>query len=181
MVDHLVNDGGPRQLLDCRYVITETDTLGRRIKTLRKARHLTQEQLAEGIGVVKQTISAWENDNAKNMTLRNLFALADALDSDPRYLALGFSDRLSAPPLRLSDLRFRPLPHSSESRLHLEDKATSAGIFRHKTNKSTMLDMMSTMVYFALHRTGDSDVSPTDQEPIHRRRAVHVRAARSDS
>lgn len=97
MVDHLVNDGGPRQLLDCRYVNTETDTLGSRIKTLRRARKLTQQQLADGIGVVKQTISAWENDNAKNMTLRNLFALADALDCDPRFLALGFTDRLTVP------------------------------------------------------------------------------------
>ncbi len=37
-------------------------TLGKRIATLRKAQGLTQEQLAEKVGVSAQAVSKWEND-----------------------------------------------------------------------------------------------------------------------
>ena len=36
---------------------------GERLKALRQARGLTQEELAKRIGVTKQTISNWENGN----------------------------------------------------------------------------------------------------------------------
>ena len=37
-------------------------SLGRRIQTLRKAQSLTQEALAERMGVTPQAVSKWEND-----------------------------------------------------------------------------------------------------------------------
>ncbi len=37
-------------------------TIGKRIQTLRKEKNLTQEQLAEQIGVSAQAVSKWEND-----------------------------------------------------------------------------------------------------------------------
>ncbi len=37
--------------------------LGERIRTLRTAHQLTQVQLAHKLGVSKQTVSNWENDN----------------------------------------------------------------------------------------------------------------------
>lgn len=39
-------------------------TIGKRIRTLRKQRGMTQEQLAEQVGVSPQAVSKWENDNS---------------------------------------------------------------------------------------------------------------------
>ena len=39
-----------------------TDTLGKRIMALRKAAGMTQEQVAERLGVSPQAVSQWEND-----------------------------------------------------------------------------------------------------------------------
>ena len=54
------------------------DTFGARLKTLRKKAGLTQEQLAEAIGVHSVTVSQWENDTYLPKTL-NIKALATAL------------------------------------------------------------------------------------------------------
>lgn len=37
-------------------------TIGKRIASLRKRKHMTQEQLAEQVGVSAQAVSKWEND-----------------------------------------------------------------------------------------------------------------------
>ena len=37
-------------------------TIGKRIMTLRKSRGMTQDQLAEKVGVSAQAVSKWEND-----------------------------------------------------------------------------------------------------------------------
>ena len=50
--------------------------LGERLYTLRKSRGLSQEQLAEKIGVSRQTISKWEG-GLSTPDLENLMALAD--------------------------------------------------------------------------------------------------------
>lgn len=55
-----------------------TDTsFGARLRTLRKKSGMTQEQLAEAIGVHLNTISRWENNlDAPNMVKLHLIALA---------------------------------------------------------------------------------------------------------
>ncbi len=96
MVDLRVNDGGLSPVL--AWGVPE-ETIGKRIRGLRLARNLTQEQLANALKIRKQTVSSWEKDQVKDMQLANLFALCDALDCEPRYLALGHTNRL-APSLR---------------------------------------------------------------------------------
>ncbi len=54
------------------------DNLGERIRRLRKKAGLTQEQLAEAVGVNPITISWWENDKYLPQT-QNVKALAKAL------------------------------------------------------------------------------------------------------
>lgn len=54
-------------------------SIGTNIKTLRDERNLTQEQLAEMVGVTFQAVSSWERDEYKPDT-DNLISLADALD-----------------------------------------------------------------------------------------------------
>ena len=52
-----------------------TDTLGKRIMALRKAAGMTQEQVAERLGVSPQAVSKWETGTADPST-SNLLALA---------------------------------------------------------------------------------------------------------
>lgn len=55
----------------------QEQTLGGRIRALRTARGLTQEQLAERILVTRQAVAKWENDNGVP-DVDNLVRLADA-------------------------------------------------------------------------------------------------------
>lgn len=60
-------------------------TLGEKLQRLRKARGMTQEQLAEQVGVSRQSLSGWENDTALPDTA-NVVALADLFDVTTDYL-----------------------------------------------------------------------------------------------
>lgn len=50
-------------------------TLGENLKERRTQRHMTQEFVAEALGVTRQTVSKWENGSADPSTT-NLLALA---------------------------------------------------------------------------------------------------------
>ena len=54
--------------------------LAERIYSLRKERGLSQERLAEAVGVSRQTVSKWER-GAAEPELEKLRALADAMRS----------------------------------------------------------------------------------------------------
>ena len=51
--------------------------LGKRIKELRKQNHLTQSELGSKLGVIKQTVSSWENgvSSPNNDTLANIASI----------------------------------------------------------------------------------------------------------
>lgn len=63
-------------------------SIGERISTARKARNVSQNDLAKALGVTRQAVSKWENDLSSPDTL-NLIRLADQLDADLLYLATG--------------------------------------------------------------------------------------------
>ena len=64
------------------------ETLGKRIISHRKRLGMTQDRLAEQLGVTAQAVSKWENDQAAPDTIK-LIQLADLLDVDVEYLATG--------------------------------------------------------------------------------------------
>lgn len=66
-------------------------SLGLRIKTIRKAKGLTQQKLAEMVGVSKTYIQALEG-NKRSPSMKLLRNLAHALDIEP-------SDLVSQPPI----------------------------------------------------------------------------------
>lgn len=67
--------------------MTQT-TLGQRIAALRRQKELTQEALAEGLGVSAQAVSKWENDvSCPDIML--LLQLARALDTTVDALLSG--------------------------------------------------------------------------------------------
>ena len=60
------------------------DILGEMIKSVRKERHLTQEQLGELIGVQKSQISKLER-NAKNVTIETILKVFKALKANIKF------------------------------------------------------------------------------------------------
>ena len=72
-------------------------SIGERITSLRKDNNISQYQLAKLMGVSRQAVSKWENDQASPDTI-NLIRLADILDTDVEYLATGKRTSLSQPP-----------------------------------------------------------------------------------
>jgi transcriptional regulator with XRE-family HTH domain len=63
--------------------------MAHRIKRLRKRAGLTQEQLAKRVGVSRSAVALWETENTKTLRPEHLFAAADALGVDPRFLSNG--------------------------------------------------------------------------------------------
>ena len=66
-------------------------SIGERILTLRKTKAISQGDLAKQLGVSRQAVSKWENDQSSPDTL-NLIKLADLLDTEVSYLATGRSE-----------------------------------------------------------------------------------------
>ena len=73
-------------------------TLGQRIQSARKAKNLTQKQLAELIGVVTGTIQQYEL-NKRQPRIEQLQKIADALDTSIQQL-LGLGESSSSPAIR---------------------------------------------------------------------------------
>ncbi len=64
-------------------------TFAIRLREAREAAGLTQRQLAESCGVTDKAVSAWEQGNVDTILADNLYAVADKLGIDPRWLLLG--------------------------------------------------------------------------------------------
>lgn len=60
------------------------DLLGEMIKSVRKERHLTQEQLGKLVGVQKSQISKLES-NTKNVTIETILKVFNALKANIRF------------------------------------------------------------------------------------------------
>ena len=78
-------------------------SLGSRIAELRRKKNMTQEDLANALGVTPQAVSKWENDLSCPDTL-NLIRLAEVLDSDVEYLATGRKMVFRRPPIVLKSV-----------------------------------------------------------------------------
>ncbi|MCL2061260.1 MAG: helix-turn-helix domain-containing protein [Firmicutes bacterium] len=50
--------------------------IGERIKTLRLAKNLTQQELAKALGCGKATVAAWENNQTESLRTKHLIRLA---------------------------------------------------------------------------------------------------------
>lgn len=67
----------------------DATTFSERLRLLRNRRGLTQQQLADQVGVTKTTISRWEKASGNRPYGHNLTALAQALGSTPTFLVDG--------------------------------------------------------------------------------------------
>ena len=73
-------------------------SLGERVIDLRKERGISQVELAKMLGVSRQAVSKWENDQSAPDTVK-LIQLADALDTEVAYLATGVMPVYESPPI----------------------------------------------------------------------------------
>ncbi len=80
--------------------------LNRRIRELRLAKNISQVKLAELIGVTKQSVSNWENDNIQH-SVEILIKLAEIFNVSTDYLLDLDSERF----LNVSDLSCEEIAH----------------------------------------------------------------------
>lgn len=71
------------------YAHVAMETMGDRIKQLRKARNLTQEQFAQAVGVTKSAVSQWEDGSTKNLKLATFLLVLEILATDAEFLIYG--------------------------------------------------------------------------------------------
>lgn len=71
-------------------------TKGTIIKSLRKAKQLTQTELADLIKTTKQNIYKYENDIITNIPSDKIQAMADVFGVSPAYI-MGWKDEKNAP------------------------------------------------------------------------------------
>jgi transcriptional regulator with XRE-family HTH domain len=71
------------------YADVVMETMGDRIRQLRKARNLTQEQFAKAVGVTKSAVSQWEDGSTKNLKLATFLLVLETLGTDAEFLIWG--------------------------------------------------------------------------------------------
>ena len=76
-------------------------SIGERVSALRKERDLSQGQLADALGVSRQAVSKWENDQSSPDTIK-LIKLAEVLDTEVEYLASGREPMCKEPAIVLN-------------------------------------------------------------------------------
>ena len=64
-------------------------TIGERIRDVRSGKELSQQALADTVGVTRATVSQWEIGDIKNLRPANLLSVADALGVSIRWLITG--------------------------------------------------------------------------------------------
>ncbi len=79
-------------------------SIGERITSLRQAQGLSQGDLANILGISRQAVSKWENDQSCPDTLK-LIKLADVLDTEVEYLATGRKPVYEEPPIILNMIK----------------------------------------------------------------------------
>jgi len=79
---HLGKAGTPER--DKYEFDLKIEVLGEMIKSVRKERHLTQEQLGKLVGVQKSQISKLEN-NTRNVTIETILKVFNALKANLKF------------------------------------------------------------------------------------------------
>lgn len=73
-------------------------SIGQRITELRSEKNISQNQLAQALGVSRQAVSKWENDQSTPDPLK-IIKLADILGTDVEYLSTGRQVVPTRPPV----------------------------------------------------------------------------------
>jgi transcriptional regulator with XRE-family HTH domain len=69
--------------------VLEASQIAERLSAARANAGMTNEQLAEAVGVDRKTVTRWQSDGAGSIKAEKLLALAGVLDVDPTWLLVG--------------------------------------------------------------------------------------------
>ena len=72
-------------------------SVGTKVRDIRESKGMSTTELAEKLGVSKQTIYKYERDITRNMPYKVIKKLADSLDVNPAYL-VGWSTSIERTP-----------------------------------------------------------------------------------
>lgn len=64
-------------------------TIGKRIKLLREAKGLSQQDLADRLGITRGAVVHWETGRTKNIKNETMLELVHILGTDQEYLLFG--------------------------------------------------------------------------------------------
>lgn len=84
-------------------------TVGDRIRQVRQEQDVTQQELADYIGVSKQAVYKYENNIVTNIPTDKVDAIAKRLKVSPAYL-MGWEEKPTAPAPRPIPKGFEPMP-----------------------------------------------------------------------
>lgn len=90
------------------------NTLADRIRASRKTAGLTQRELGRRAGVTSQAVGHWERGKTANLRLDHLFAIANALGVDAKWLALGAGSREWSEPPSSGQISLQALPDPAD-------------------------------------------------------------------
>lgn len=88
------------------------DDLGSRLKKLREAKKLTQQQVADEIGVSRVAVTKWENGQTSNIKFENLLSLSELFEISVEKLIRG--DKRRGKQTLSSSSTFQILEHPQE-------------------------------------------------------------------
>ena len=114
-----------------------TPGLASRLRSVRSEKQLTQEKLAQLIGVSKGAVSQWELGDVTRLGYERVFRLADVLSVEPRWLALGEGEKSQGVRVDPKDL--------DEARRVLKDALTLADLLKGQSDarRETITDAAS--------------------------------------
>lgn len=126
-------------------------TIGERIKSLRIKKQLSQESLANKLGITKQAVYKYEANIVTNIPMDKISLLAKILDTSPAYL-MGWNENQD-----VLSTSATPASHSPNDRSLLEDV-----IIYHRNGKTVtkqftkeQMDMLLTMIEAIPEKTKD--------------------------
>ena len=138
-------------------------TMADRIKERRKAMNMTQEELAERLGLQKSAIAKYENGRVQNIKRPTIAKMADILECSPAYLMALDEDAASGARPNHNPIATQPPALSPEESALLEDYRVLNDTGQQEATKRVhelTLIPSYVEVRFLGHQKEDNDIIP---------------------
>ncbi len=114
------------------------ETIGQRIKRIRESANVSQQYIADKVGVSRVAVTKWENGHTSNLKLDNLMKLCKLLDISVEYLIYGEAKKDSSKELKFlskKDLDINEIASDLRSPdIHADDVAMTKSVVKRLKN-----------------------------------------------